>query len=42
MVKLDDLSKENAHYDKLDQIEKVGKAANKLTDIQWILDRFTH
>jgi len=42
VVKLDDLSKENTHYDKLDQIEKVGKAANKLTDIQWILDRFTH
>ena len=26
----------------IDNINKIGKAAGKLSDLQWILDRFTH
>jgi hypothetical protein len=34
--------KDNVGNSNLDNINKIGKAAGKLSDLQWILDRFTH
>ena len=42
VVKVNDLKKEDIGNSNLDKMNKVGKAASKLTDLQWILDRFTH
>jgi phage shock protein PspC (stress-responsive transcriptional regulator) len=42
VVKVNDIKKEDIGNSNLDKMNKVGKAASKLTDLQWILDRFTH
>jgi seryl-tRNA synthetase len=42
VVKVDDLKKDNIGNSNLEKMNKVGKVASKLTDLQWILDRFTH
>ena len=42
VVKVNDLKKEDIGNSNLEKMNKVGKAASKLTDLQWILDRFTH
>jgi hypothetical protein len=42
VVKVDELKKDDIGNSNLEKMNKVGKAANKLTDLQWILDRFTH
>jgi len=34
--------KDNVGNSNLDNINKIGKAAGKLSDLQWVLDRFTH
>lgn len=42
VVKVDDLKKDDIGNSNLEKMNKVGKVASKLTDLQWILDRFTH
>jgi phage shock protein PspC (stress-responsive transcriptional regulator) len=42
VVKVNDIKKEDIGNSNLEKMNKVGKAASKLTDLQWILDRFTH
>ncbi len=42
VVKVNDLKKDDIGNSNLEKMNKVGKAASKLTDLQWILDRFTH
>jgi len=42
VVKVDELKKDDIGNSNLEKMNKVGKVANKLTDLQWILDRFTH
>ena len=42
VVKVNDIKKEDIGNSNLDKMNKVGKAAGKLSDLQWVLDRFTH
>jgi phage shock protein PspC (stress-responsive transcriptional regulator) len=42
VVKVDELKKDDIGNSNLEKMNKVGKVASKLTDLQWILDRFTH
>ena len=42
VVKVNDLKKDNIDGSNLDKMNKIGRAAGKLSDLQWVLDRFTH
>jgi len=42
VVKVNEFKKDEIGGSNLDKMNKVGKVASKLTDLQWILDRFTH
>ena len=42
VVKVNDIKKDNIDGSNLDKMNKIGKAAGKLSDLQWVLDRFTH
>ena len=42
VVKVNEFKKDDIGNSNLEKMNKVGKAASKLTDLQWILDRFTH
>jgi phage shock protein PspC (stress-responsive transcriptional regulator) len=42
VVKVNDLKKDNIGSSNLDKMNKIGRVAGKLSDLQWVLDRFTH
>ena len=42
VVKVNDLKKDDIGNSNLEKMNKIGKAAGKLSDLQWVLDRFTH
>ena len=42
VVKVNDLKKDDIGNSNLEKMNKIGKAAGKLSDSQWVLDRFTH
>ena len=42
VVKLNDIKKDDIGNSNLEKMNKIGKAAGKLSDLQWVLDRFTH
>jgi phage shock protein PspC (stress-responsive transcriptional regulator) len=42
VVKVNDLKKDNIGNSNLEKMNKLSKAAGKLSDLQWVLDRFTH
>ena len=42
VVKVNELRKDDLGGSNLDKMNKVGKVAGKLSDLQWVLDRFTH
>jgi len=42
VVKVNDLKKDDIGSSNIEKMNKIGKAAGKLSDLQWVLDRFTH
>ena len=42
VVKVNGLKKDDIGNSNLEKMNKIGKAAGKLSDLQWVLDRFTH
>ena len=42
VVKVNGLKKNDIGNSNLEKMNKIGKAAGKLSDLQWVLDRFTH
>ncbi|NDD16852.1 MAG: hypothetical protein EB092_07590, partial [Chitinophagia bacterium] len=42
VVKVNDFKKDDIGNSSLEKVNKIGKAAGKLSDLQWVLDRFTH
>jgi hypothetical protein len=42
VVKVNELKKDDIGSSNLEKMNQVGKAAGKLSDLQWVLDRFTH
>jgi len=42
VVKVNDLKKDNIGGSNIEKMNQIGKAAGKLSDLQWVLDRFTH
>ena len=42
VVKVNELKKDDIGGSNIEKMNKIGKAAGKLSDLQWVLDRFTH
>ena len=42
VVKVNEFKKDNIGGSNIEKMNKIGKAAGKLSDLQWVLDRFTH
>ncbi len=42
VVRVNEINKDNIGGSNLEKMNKIGKAAGKLSDLQWVLDRFTH
>jgi len=42
VVKVNEFKKDNIAGTNIEKMNKIGKAAGKLSDLQWVLDRFTH
>jgi hypothetical protein len=42
VVKVNEFKKDNNGGSNIEKMNKIGKAAGKLSDLQWVLDRFTH
>ena len=42
VVKVNDFKKDDIGNSNLGKMNQIGKAAGKLSDLQWVLDRFTH
>jgi hypothetical protein len=42
VVKVNKFKKDNIGGSNLRKMNQIGKAAGKLSDLQWVLDRFTH
>jgi hypothetical protein len=42
VVKVNELKKDDIGGSNLGKMKQIGKAAGKLSDLQWVLDRFTH
>lgn len=42
VVKVNEFKKDNIGGSNIEKTNKIGKAAGKLSDLQWVLDRFTH
>ena len=42
VVKVNEFKKDDIGSSNLEKMNQIGKAAGKLSDLQWVLDRFTH
>ena len=42
VVKVNEFKKDDIGSSNIEKMNKIGKAAGKLSDLQWVLDRFTH
>jgi phage shock protein PspC (stress-responsive transcriptional regulator) len=42
VVKVNEIKKDEIGSSNLEKMNQIGKAAGKLSDLQWVLDRFTH
>jgi hypothetical protein len=42
VVKVNEFKKDNIGGSNIEKMNKIGKTAGKLSDLQWVLDRFTH
>ncbi len=42
VVKVNEFKKDDVGGSNIEKMNQIGKAAGKLSDLQWVLDRFTH